>query len=280
MAGYSSLHTSTRAKNSIQTPPPSRSSPTGFSHLDSMMAAARAKYSADPTLTSKIRADAIAKLPTSLPTTPATLDLNERLDRVIAKSGDLIAEAQAQLAAPVSDFLPPELTPAEVAEQKEAEMWMQGYKRAEERNDRLLGKSQKLFEDVMGTIDQMQAEGIPIPQDCVLPSPPPTPRVESPPMPGAWFADRETPTRVTTTSREVKIDQLRSLYDGLTIEGCTCSNSLSSRMTKRPQPLPFETTDDFGGNKCPPAIAKRAAPRKRTTEVKQVVFDYEFSFVW
>jgi len=31
----------------------------------------------------------------------------------------------------------------------------------------------------------------------------------------------------------------------------------------------------------PPAIAKRAAAtRKKTREVKQVVFDYEFSFVW
>ncbi|KAK1065516.1 hypothetical protein LTR74_007880 [Friedmanniomyces endolithicus] len=30
-------------------------------------------------------------------------------------------------------------------------------------------------------------------QDCVLPSPPPTPRVESPPMPGAWFAELLTP---------------------------------------------------------------------------------------
>ncbi|KAK0314402.1 hypothetical protein LTR01_001225 [Friedmanniomyces endolithicus] len=275
MAGYFSPPTTTQATNSFQTPMPSQSSPTGFSHLDIMMAAARAKYAADPALSSKIRADAIFKLPTSLPPTPTAEDFDVRLDRAIAKSSDFIVEAQAQLAAPVSGFLPTELIAAEIAEQKEAEMWMQGYKRANKRNDRLLEKSQKLFEDVMGTVDQMQTDGIPIPEDCVAPSPPPRPRVESLPMPGAWFADRETPTRVTTTSRKAKTDQLRSLHDGLAIERCTCSNSLSSRMTKSSQPLPFETTGDFG------AIAKRAAAtRKKTREVKQVVFDYEFSFVW
>ncbi len=250
MAGIPSLHTSSQATNLTQTPIPSQSSPTGFSHLDSMMATARAKFAADPSLTSKIRADAIAKLPTALPPTSATLDFNERLDRAITKSSDLIAEAQAQLAAPVSDFLPTELTPAEIAEQKEAEIWTQGYKLAKERNDRLVGDSQELFEDVMGTIDQMQADGIPIPEDCVLPSLPSTPRAETPPMPGAWFADGEMPTRTTSTRREVEDVKLNSLYDGLAIEGCTCSNSLSSRMTRQPQPLPFETTGDFGGMLC------------------------------
>ncbi|KAK0768953.1 hypothetical protein LTR59_017320 [Friedmanniomyces endolithicus] len=279
MAGIPSLHTSSQATNLTQTPIPSQSSPTGFSHLDSMMATARAKFAADPSLTSKIRADAIAKLPTALPPTSATLDFNERLDRAITKSSDIIAEAQAQLAAPVSDFLPTELTPAEIAEQKEAKIWTQGYKLAKERNDRLVGDSQELFEDVMGTIDQMQADGIPIPEDCVLPSLPSTPRAETPPMPGAWFADGEMPTRTTSTRREVEDVKLNSLYDGLAIEGCTCSNSLSSRMTRQPQPLPFETTGDFGGMRSTPVIAKRAATRKKTTQAKQVVFDYEFSFV-
>ncbi|KAK1812507.1 hypothetical protein LTR12_013093 [Friedmanniomyces endolithicus] len=269
MAGTSSLHTSTQATNSTQTPTPSQSSPADFSHLDSMMVAARAKYAADPALTFKIRADAIAKLPTSLPPTPTTLNFKECQDRAIAKSSNLIAEAQAQLAAPLSDFLPTELTAEEIAEQKEAETWMQGYKLANERSDRLLGNSQKLFEDVMDTIDQMQADGIPIPEDYLLPLPPPTPQAESPPMPGAWFADREAE------------DIMRaSLYDGLAIEGCTCSNSLASRMTRQRQPLPFETTGDFGGNRRPQLIAKRAAMRKKTTNVKQVVFDYEVSFVW
>ncbi|KAK1017703.1 hypothetical protein LTR54_002362 [Friedmanniomyces endolithicus] len=269
MAGTSSLHSSTQATNSTQTPTPSQSSPADFSHLDSMMVAARAKYAADPALTFKICADAIAKLSTSLPPTPTTLTFKERLDHAIGKSSDLIAEAQAQLAAPVSDFLPTELIPEEVAEQKEAEMWMRGYKLANEVNDRLLENSQKLFEDVMDTIDQMQADGIPIPEDYVLLSPPPTRQAESPPMPGTWFADRE----AEDTMRE-------SLYDGRAIEGCTCSNSLASRMTRQRQPLPFETTGDFGGNRRPQLIAKRAAMRKRTTEMKQVVFGYEVSFVW
>ncbi|KAK1078220.1 hypothetical protein LTR33_007415 [Friedmanniomyces endolithicus] len=229
MAGIPSLHTSSQATDLTQTPIPSQSSPTGFSHLDSMMNAARAKYAVDPSLTSKIRADAIAKLPTSLPPTPTTLNLKERLDRAIAKSSDLIAEA----------------------------------------NDRLLENSQKLFEDVMDTIDQMQADGIPFPEDCALPLLPPTRQAESPPMPGAWFADRE-----------VDDIELSSLYDGFALEDCTCSNSLASRMTRQRQPLPFETTGDFGGNRRPHLIAKRAAMRKKTTKVKQVVFDYEVYFVW
>ncbi|TKA79208.1 hypothetical protein B0A55_03954 [Friedmanniomyces simplex] len=230
------------------------------------MAAARAKYAADPALTVKIRAEAIAKLPIPLPLTPESLDFNERLDRATVKSSALIAEAQAQLAAPVSDFLPGELTPSEVAEQKRAETWMQGYKLANETTDRILESNQKLFEDVMGAIAQMQADGIPVPNDYALPPPPDT--------------KRTTVTSATTEGREFKATNLNSLYDGLPIEECICFNRLSSRQTRRPQPLLFETTGDLGDRTRLPADSKRVARRGKKVRAEKVVFAFDVSFAW
>lgn len=154
------------------------SPPTGFARVDAMMIQARAKYAANPALVSKIRADATSKAPKLLPPTPESLDFDERVDRAIAKSCGLLAEAQAQLNAPVSDFLPAELTPSELAEQADAEKWAEGSQLADRTTDRMLEGSQALLDEVMGLTDELQDSGIDVPGDATLPSPPSTPALE------------------------------------------------------------------------------------------------------
>jgi len=130
----------------------------GFARVDDMMAQARATYAANPQLVADIRARAVAKLPKPLPPTPEDLDFNERLDRAIAKSSGLIEEARAQLAAPVSAFLPAELIPDELAENQAAEEWARGCELADQTTTRTLQNNQKLFEDVMGLLMSLKRQ--------------------------------------------------------------------------------------------------------------------------
>ncbi|KAK5706439.1 hypothetical protein LTR97_001427 [Elasticomyces elasticus] len=163
-----------------------RSPPTGFSRVDDMMAAARAKYAANPALVAKIRADTVTTLPNPLPPTPEALDFSERVDRAIAKPTSLIAGTQAQLTAPVSAFLPAELTPEDVEEQEKAEVWMQNYRRTDERIDCMLANNQKLFDDVMSTFDQMQADPMVVPHDRTVSTAVSVPPKKDRKVPGAF----------------------------------------------------------------------------------------------
>lgn len=76
-----------------------------------MMSQARAQYAANPSLASATRASAVAALPKPRLPIPQELDVSERLDRAISKCSQLLDQARAQLAAPVSDLLPSKLTP-------------------------------------------------------------------------------------------------------------------------------------------------------------------------
>ena len=161
-----------------------------------MMAQARAKYAANPDEVRRIRVDARAKLPKPLPPTPEELDCNERSDRAISQSQQMLDEARAQFAAPPSAFLPAELAPPEIAEQEAAERWTQGYELADRTTDRMLQRNDGLFNDVMGLIDDFKESGIPIPDDVEVPSPPSTPTLQQlnvPQQVKEWITDSKAP---------------------------------------------------------------------------------------
>jgi hypothetical protein len=133
-------------------PPPDNES---SSLVTSMMAAARAKTSYVPrTHTSE---------PSSPPAlTPEQLDFDTRVEAAIAKSSALIAEAKAQLAAPI--LAPADLTPSEKAEARRNAAWDATCQRKNEAIDRAMERNQALFEDVMATIDDMEAQGVSMPE--------------------------------------------------------------------------------------------------------------------
>ncbi|KAK5712930.1 hypothetical protein LTR17_017770 [Elasticomyces elasticus] len=232
-----------------------RSPPTGFSRVDDMMAAARAKYAANPALVAKICADAVTTLPNPLPPTPEALDFSERVDRAIAKSSSLIAETQAQLTAPVSAFLPAELTPEEVEEQKKAEVWMQNYRRTDEKIDCMLANNQKLFDDVIGTFDQMQADSKVVPHDRTVSTAISAPSKKDRKVPGAY---PQSPA-VQSSSRP---------------------KSFAMREKRPSDLLRFEIRGNPVDQHCfLPSSAARKTIRKRV-KPKRVLFEFEFSFAW
>lgn len=99
----------------------------------------------------------------NLPPNPQTLDFSERVDAAIAKPSALIAEAQAQLAAPI--VAPKALTMEEKIEARRNSAWDSMKQKKDQQIDAAMESNQKLFEDVMATIDEMEANGDPIP-DC------------------------------------------------------------------------------------------------------------------
>jgi hypothetical protein len=98
-----------------------------------------------------------------LPLTPEQLDFDKRVEAAIAKSSALIAEAKAQLAAP--KVAPEELTEEEEEEARRNRAWDLEYQQKNQAIDEAMARNQALFEDVMTTIDDMEAKGIPVP-DC------------------------------------------------------------------------------------------------------------------
>lgn len=104
-----------------------------------------------------------AKNRSPLPLTPEQLDFDDRVEAAIAKSSALIAEAKAQLAAPI--VAPEELTEEEEEEVRRNRAWDLQYQQKNQAVDEAMARNQALFENVMGTIDDMEAKGIPIP-DC------------------------------------------------------------------------------------------------------------------
>ncbi|KAK5714835.1 hypothetical protein LTR17_017012 [Elasticomyces elasticus] len=232
-----------------------RSPPTGFSWVDDMMAAARAKYAANIALVAKIRAGAVTTLPNPLPPTPEALDFSERVDRAIAKSSSLIAGTQAQLTAPVSAFLPAELTPEEVDEQKKAEVWMQNYRHTDEKIDCMLANNQKLFDDVIGTFDQMQADPLVVPHDRTVST-----AISAPPK-----KDRKVPGAFPQSPA---------------VQSFSRTQSFAMREQRPSDLLRFEMTGNPLDQHCfLPSSAARKTRRKRV-KPKRVVFEFKFSFAW
>ncbi|KAI7234484.1 hypothetical protein KC330_g4819 [Hortaea werneckii] len=139
-----------------------------------MMDISYAKYAQNPSAIAAIRAAAIAKLGKPLSPTPENLDMMERPDVAIAKSTQLIEEAKAQLAKPVSAYLPAQLTAEEQAEKDAADQWQKGCDHANATIDRVMAKNQDLFQDVMDSIAEVEKAGISLPEDLRVPAPPPT----------------------------------------------------------------------------------------------------------
>ncbi|KAI7210466.1 hypothetical protein KC352_g17188 [Hortaea werneckii] len=150
----------------------SSSPPTGFSNVDAMMAISYAKYAQSPSAIAKLRATAIAKLAKPLSPTPENLDMMERTDIATAKSTQLIEEAKAQLAKPVTDYLPAQLTAEEQAEKDAADQWQKGCDHANATIDRMTAKNQELFQEVMDSIAEVEKAGILLPDYVRVPSPP------------------------------------------------------------------------------------------------------------
>ena len=153
------------------------SPPTGFSNVDAMMAISYAKYAQNPSAIAAIRNAAIAKVTMPLSPTPENLDMMERTDFAIPKSTQLIDEAKAQLAKPVSAYLPAQLTAEEQTEEDAADQWQKGCDHANATIDRMMAKNQDLFQDVMDSIAEVEKAGILLPEDLRVPSPPPTSNV-------------------------------------------------------------------------------------------------------
>ena len=142
------------AADAIEPPADNQSSP----RVTEMMDAARAQAGFVP------GASALkAKNQAPLPLTPEQLDFDGRVEAVIAKSSALIAEAKAQLAAP--KVAPEELTEEEEEEARRNREWALQYQQKNQAIDEAMERNQALFENVVATIDDMQAKSIPIP-DC------------------------------------------------------------------------------------------------------------------
>lgn len=123
-----------------------------------MMAAARARAGFVPGA-SAFRAESLPPLPL----TAEQQDFDDRVEAAISKSSALIAEAQAQLAAP--KIAPAELTEEEKVEIRRNRAWDLQYKLKNEAIDKFMESNQALFRDVTGMIDELACKGIPIP-DC------------------------------------------------------------------------------------------------------------------
>lgn len=91
------------------------------------------------------------------------MDFNERADAAIAKSSALIAEALAQLAAP--KVAPKNLTLEERVEARRNLAWDRTTQRKDQEIDEAMKRNDQLFEEVMAMLDEMEANGDPIP-DC------------------------------------------------------------------------------------------------------------------
>lgn len=101
-------------------------------------------------------------LPLPIPN-PVSMDFNERLDTAIPRSEALLAEARAQLAAPIE--APSELTKDEQREQERNAEWDRLAAKGNDMINDRMKRNQALYENVMATIDELEAAGVPLP-DC------------------------------------------------------------------------------------------------------------------
>lgn len=150
--------------------------------IDHFMEQARKKYAANPHLVPAVR----GLLP-NIPT-PEELAFEERADRALAGYEYYIREAKEQLAKPC--VAPAELSPSEQAEKNLSEAWTRGYNLTNRCNVEWMDSNQSLFDDVSGTIDEMQLRGIPIPTDLGFPPSPadlPIDHLDVPHSAKAWI---------------------------------------------------------------------------------------------
>lgn len=143
--------------------------PAGANAAYYFMDKARQKYKSQPQLVEPIR------LPAKIPT-PEELDVDERLDRAIALSNQLLQEATEQLAKPCVP--PAELTPSEQAETENAIAWTRGYDITNRTNDQWLDRNERHYHEVVETIEEMRSSNIPIPTDFDITAEPKTPSID------------------------------------------------------------------------------------------------------
>ena len=110
------------------------------------------------------------QLPPYVPT-PETLDFDERLDAAVSKSELLLKQALEQLAKPC--VAPDELTPEELDEEEQSAAFDAEYSRKNQIVDQHMKRNQKLFDNVMSTMNDMETKGIGLPDcsDIIDPSP-------------------------------------------------------------------------------------------------------------
>lgn len=142
---------------------------TGFINIDNAMAIARARYKANPELESQVE-------PNPFISTEDDLDFNERYGIAFTQSQSLLMQTRLQLAAPC--VAPHELTAGEWSEKAEADEWDYRYQRADTVTDRMLVENDDLFENVMGTICDLECDKALLLGDVDVPGPPASPKLE------------------------------------------------------------------------------------------------------
>lgn len=139
-----------------------------------------------------------AKLPAYSDPTPEDMDFHERLDKANSKTLELIEEAKRALASTPADHLPKELTEAEKAEQDAAAKWMEGYKLADKWTDTVLERSERLFQEVIGMMDEVDLTDVEYPPDVPEPT---IDQVDMPPEVRAWVERSKQPWREPSEGR-------------------------------------------------------------------------------
>ncbi|SMY21145.1 unnamed protein product [Zymoseptoria tritici ST99CH_1A5] len=194
----------TAAVLSPTTPPP------GLSYMDFYTAKAQAKFKAHPELIETVQ----LRQPTQSDLARQQHSDN-RLDQVIETSNILTQEALAQLAEPCTTT--PEPTLHEIVEMTKAGRWMTGYRAAEQVNRDWLDRNQDDFEQVMASIDDLDALGVDLAGLDVATTPTMAcgPTIPTDQVAQDWFAGtsnfREATDEEFETGRPTELGLLRTL---------------------------------------------------------------------
>ncbi|KAK3686649.1 hypothetical protein LTR37_019580 [Vermiconidia calcicola] len=182
--------------------PTSSAAETGFANIDDAMARARAKYAENPTLLPKVE-----QLPQPVPT-PEELGVDERLDATNAKCTTLLAEVEAQLAAPIVTLL--RFSPAERNDTLAAKEWAQGVEKADQLTDEKTFDSKSLLNEILVLTDEIkQIKQTASQEDVRTPCTPSSPKAKwlsvVPKETRKWMCESKQPskqpTSVKTTSQ-------------------------------------------------------------------------------
>ncbi|KAK4505736.1 hypothetical protein PRZ48_003701 [Zasmidium cellare] len=130
---------------------------------------ARQKYKTQPQLVEPVR------LPAKIPT-PEELDVDERLDRALAISNQLLQDATEQQAKRC--VAPAELAPSEQAEKNNAEAWTRSYEIANRTNDHWTQHNECHDGEVMDILGDLETRNSPIPANLEAPIEPKTPTID------------------------------------------------------------------------------------------------------
>ncbi|KAK5109291.1 hypothetical protein LTR62_007165 [Meristemomyces frigidus] len=197
-------------------------SPTQISPLAKrMMTEVHQRCVARHSIAANICVDASKQPPRQIPPPPEQQAGKERLDSALGQSEDLLANIIAQLDAPISAFLPKDLTPEEKAEQAESEKFMNGCRITDDLTATMLKDSNDLFNELMGSMDAMEMHGFEVlSSETLLPRPQPR-------------------------RKEVKVAQLNMQCSNR----CTCVDAYAMNLVEL-QPLDFTGGYDVGGLLC------------------------------